>query len=237
MIMLTSILTGCSSTIKQQKESELEVVSASLDQSNLILADIKSKQIPPYYDTHIYFSNNAFNQALAGFDGFGFALPNDESINIFIESIRISTYGASPVVTLKTKATKGEFTFNVNLTAILIPTSESKLGELRLKVLNFTPVAEWYFFESGKADFVKALLAVELNKITDRLPVIQLPVSQAIELGGLERKETVILPTGRDSKLHMEITFPPTKRNRRVEIVRYVFLESGVHVFGVLKNV
>ena len=235
LFLIINILTGCASTIKQQKEAELAVLSDSLNQTKTVLSDIKSGAIPPNYHIHVYLSNLAFNKALTGLDGFSFILPEDETIQITIDSIRISTYGALPTVILKAKAKKDDLIVDIDITALLVGADVDKPGAMKLKVLHFTPVAKWYFFEFTKSKFIRTLLAVELNKIADRLPTIQLPVSQAFTLGGPERNETVILPTGRDSTLKMAINFPSTRRDRKLEIVRYVFLESGIHVFGVLK--
>lgn len=197
---------------------------------------MRSGKLPPEYDVHLYFAYDVVNKALGSLDQYSFPLPSDPSITVTINNIRISGQGASPSVSVSSSARKQNFYADVEVGIVLVPAEENSNGaKLRMKVISFVPKVSWWIFELTKSKFVNTFLNEELAKISEMLPLIELPVSQKIKFGSpsVTRRETI--PTGRGSTLELDITIPETTREREIAIVRYAFLETGLHILGSIK--
>jgi hypothetical protein len=231
-----SMMSGCSSTDRQQKEAELAVLDAALSESKALLADLKAGRLPPQFDVHLYLGLDILNRALAGLDGFQFPLPNDPTVTVKVGKVRVANVGVLPSVSVAAAAARGDLNADVEITGVLTPKRNATMpGIFEIRVLSFTPKVSWLWLELTKFGFVRSLLAAELAKVTARLPTIQLPVSQAVTLGAPGRSEIVQANTGRDSWLKLKIDVPDTKRDRKLVISRYVFVGKGIHVFGGLQ--
>ena len=88
---------------------------------------------------------------------------------------------------------------------------------------------------SETSKVVNALLNAELAKISEKLPLFELPVSQKVKFGSASTTRRETIPTGRGSTLDLDITIPETTREREIAIVRYAFLETGLHILGSIK--
>ena len=232
-LVVTAGLIACASTIRQQKEGQLLVLEETLAKSRQTLSELRAGVLPPHFDVHLYLGNDVINKVLLALDDYYFSLPGDPSINIKIAGIRIGNYGSFPTISVSATAQRNELSAELDLAAVLLPSGDP--GVFKLKVLTFVPKLSWYSYELSKSNFVQALLSVELEKITDKLPMIRFPVAQAIQLGGPAFSNLINFPTGSRSSLDMSVTVPSTLKNREIIITHYVFLESGVHMFGVIK--
>jgi hypothetical protein len=144
--------------------------------------------------------------------------------------------GASPRVIFSASATKGEIQAEVAIEAILVPVSSTtSVASFRPRVVSFVPKLQWIWLEVTKPAFIKAILAVELHKLTDRMPTVDLPVSEKLKLGAPKKTQEMIVVTGNGSTLTMLVTIPSTEKDRVLEILKYVFLPSGIHIFGSVK--
>lgn len=118
-----------------------------------------------------------------------------------------------------------------NLAAVLIPTGRP--GEMKFHVLSFVPVVEWWWFELTKAQFVRDLLTVQLDKLADRLPAVELPIHETVALGGPDFHNVVrFQATPRPSFITMDMHFPATAWNPQVQNIRYYNLGQGIYMFG-----
>jgi len=235
-LILPVLLAGCISTIRQAQEAELAILTASRAESEQVLKELRDGTLPPEHDVHVFLRLDVVNRALEAVAHSSFALPNDPSIQVTLTNIHLATFGAHPTVTIKAKAVKGALTVEIDATAVLIPAENGAPGALSMKVLSFVPKTKWSFLEVTKARFVRALLAVELRKITNKLPAIQLPVEEAITLGsGASTQSVGVQTSDRPSFLTRNVSHPSSQATRKLKIVRIVFLNAGVHVFGVLE--
>lgn len=241
LTFLALFIGGCQSTKKLELEGQLNVLrTASLATTNT-LDGIRSGKLPPQSDIYLFFSYSAINQALARIDNYSFPAPGKPDIQINIKSVRVSAIGSSPVLNAEASATNGTLSADITLGMILIPESTSSgKPALRMKVLSFSPKVRWWIFEFTKAKFVQSLLAVEANKLTDKMPVIELPVSQELKLGAPEsknRKSIILIGEEPEERatLTLDITTPSTLRQRELTVVNYLFMDKGLHVYGDLK--
>ena len=243
ILFLAMVLTGCESTLRQQKEGQLTVLNEIISKTQITLKEIKSGELPPHYDVHIFLSHDVLNKGLSALDNYEFALPNDPTITIVIRNIRIANYGAVPTVFIDAVAKKNSLSAEVDLTAVFLPVTDANArpGDFKVGVLKFVPKIKWVFFEFTKIEFVRALLATELAKITEKLPVVRLPLAQGLKMGGAASSKTETIRTSEPaektegSTLDIRIDIPSSQRNRKVVITNYVFLKTGIHAFGVLQ--
>src|SRR5688572_4783185 len=85
------LLGGCvSSTIREEKEAELKVLRQALGASQDVLQELKTGQIPPEFDVHLFLSHTVVNKALASLEDYRFPLPDDPSITIQIRGLRLA---------------------------------------------------------------------------------------------------------------------------------------------------
>lgn len=155
-LVLALGISGCQSTILQQKRAELVVLQDANAASQQTLAGFRNGTLPGYSELHLYFSYGAVNRALAALDDYTFSLPSDPSILVTVGQIRLGAAGSLPVVSVRAKAARGSLTADVDMRVIAVPASVP--GALKLKVLSFVPIIEWGAFEVTKAAFVRALL-------------------------------------------------------------------------------
>jgi hypothetical protein len=240
LIFFVICLGGCESTLRQQRIDRITALDAALDKSHAVLEELRSGQLPPKYDLHLFLAHKVVNTALSKLEGYEFPSENDPSITISIKSIRIENYGAFPLVSISGTAKRKSLSVEVDLSAILLPSEnhDATIGEFKPSVIAITPKLRWWIFETTKLEFVNAILATKLDSLTKRLPLIRLPIAQAIRLGGdaENRPETIITrPDPEGSTLEIMMSIPSTKRNRQLAVTRYVFLQDGVHAFGDLK--
>lgn len=230
------LLSACTSTDRQRKEGELALLKQATEQSTLVLNEMRAGKFPPEYDVHLYFAYDVVNKALEALDHYSFSLPNDPSVTVTIKNVRVSGRGALPNISLSSSAHKQNLHADLEVGIVLVPAEGNSNGaKLRMKVVSFVPKVSWWIFELTKSKFVNALLNVELAKISEKLPLIELPVSQKVKFGSASATRRESIPTGRGSTLDLDITIPETTREREIAIVRYAFLETGLHILGSIK--
>lgn len=229
------ILPGCSTTIRKEQEAQVAILKASQEASERALGEFQGGQLPPKHDLHLWIRMGVVNQALGALDKTTFKLQNDPTIEVTLGSVRLGTLGVIPTVQIEASAVRGELAAEIAVTALLRPI-DGNAGHFRIEVLSFVPKLTWHFFEFTKSDFVKALLSAELRQVTAQLPVIQLPIEQAVAMGGSNRQEAIRVQTSdRPSYLDMNVSYPSNDRITTLKVQRYLFLSSGVHIFGELQ--
>jgi hypothetical protein len=120
LYILLAFSLGACSTIRQQKEAELEVVTRARVHSETFLAGLRSGTVPPReYDLHVYFSYDILNEALSSLDGFQFQLPNDPSVTIDVHQIRIASTGALPTTLITAAAQRGALRADLDVGLVL----------------------------------------------------------------------------------------------------------------------
>lgn len=230
-------LTGCSSTTKKQKEAELAALTSAVEVSRDMLGKLQGGKTPPQHDIHLYIAYEVVNKALTALDGYRFPLPNDNSIEVEIRGVRLGNAGSAPAVAVDARVIKGDLQAEVQLTASLVPVDPAREpGKFSIQVLSFTPRLRWSWFDVAKVQFAQALLATELDAIAQNLPLIELPITQAIQLGGPAVTRDVRVKTSdHPSYLTLRVSIPSTERILQLKVVDHVFLQSGVHMFGVVE--
>lgn len=242
LLLLAFTLVGCPSTLRQEKEQRLKVLNETISQSQTVLSEIRAGNIPPKYDFHLFIAHKVLNSALSQLDGYSFSPKEDPSIRFVITSVRIANLGAYPLVTLQGTAERSHLSAQIELVAVLLPpNSPSNVGSLQANIVAFTPKVKWWFFELTKSQFVKALLSLKLTDLTEKLPLIDLPISEAMSFGSdaLSKQEQIVTstpPLSQDgSSLLTDVSFPSTKRDRKLMTTRYLFLQEGIHLWGEIR--
>lgn len=243
VLPLSIASTSCNSTEREQKQAQLNVLNETLSASRSTLEELKAGKLPPAYDLHLFLSHKSINKVLAAVENYKFTLPNDPSIMVTLKSLSISNSGALPTVTMEASAVRGELSADMYAVAVLVPakTADPDAVSFRLKLVAFVPKLKWYVLELTKIKFVEVLLSAEISRITNRLPVIDMPVSKLVSWGAPASSNSVTIRTsdpapGTDgSTLEMKVNYPSTETTRTLAITNYIFLSSGIHIFGVLK--
>jgi len=231
------LCSGCHTTVVQQRQAELAVLDTAAAASSSTLDAFRSNSLPPDYDLHLYIAYAPLNKALGALGAYQFPVPGVDGATAHIRALRLTSFGTLPSASVSASVEKGDLKADVGIQVVLVPElAPDRQPALRFKVLAFTPVVSWNGLEFTKSEFVHALLAVEVNKLTARLPLIVLPVSQQLSLGGpaLQKDETI--STGRDSTLVLRVTVPSTAQQQQIRILNHVFMPDGLHLFaGVAK--
>ena len=216
------LLSACTSTDRQRKEGELALLRHATEQSTLVLNEMRSGKLPPDYDLHLYFAYDVVNKALRHLDQYGFSLPSDPSVTVTIKDIRVLGQGALPNVSVSSSAHKDNFNADLEAGIVLLPVEGNSNGAtLQMKVVSFVPKVSWWIFEITKSQFVNTLLNEELAKLSQNLPLIELPVSQKFKIGSPSATHSATIPTGRGSTLDVNITIPETIREREITMLSW----------------
>ena len=233
---LAPILGGCGSTTLQARRAELTVLTEANAATDKVLTRIQDQSLPPDYDIHLFVSFNTLNTALAAVDGYKTAVPGIADASLEIVQIRAAGLGALPSTTVVAEVRKDDFEVAVDVGVLLTPiTLSSGATALQFRVVHFIPRVQWWIFEFTKIQVVRSLLAVELDKLTRQLPVVELPFDTSVQLGGPEIRTRLPLDTGNNSTLEVEVTAPSTILSRQLKVLDYAFVGGGMHLFGRLQ--
>jgi hypothetical protein len=236
LLMLFGVMcvTGCATTERQLLLSQIDLTDKGIVQSRQMMAQLQAQSGGPGpYDAKIYISTPVLNDALNALSGLTFAIPGIEA-TANVNQVRLTRYGAMPAVFLDAQAKKSHLTVKIVATAVLIPVDTP--GDLKLSILSFVPDVQWYWIDITKWIFVRELLAVQVNKITDQMPIIHLPAQGSVTLGGPAMDQDVtfqVSPT--PSYLTMRIHIPATQWSPTYNSIRYYFLGDGIYAFGDLQ--
>lgn len=224
-------LTSCiQSTYDELLRSRIALHERAIEQSRNTLGQLQSGGAGQH-QFRIFIANDVVNRALAVLDGRTIRVPDQPDIVATLRSARLSQYGSLPAVTLIASARRGSLTADVTLTAILLGTEVP--GEMRLGVVSFVPDIRWGWLELTKARFVRDLLAVNLDRLSERLPAIRLPIERQIALGGPAYSHDFRFKTSNHpSHLTMRVAVPSTQWRARLTNFRYFFVRDGIYLFG-----
>ncbi|GKS59781.1 hypothetical protein YTPLAS18_33080 [Nitrospira sp.] len=235
---------GCESTEDELKTAHLQILDKSLIASRSILDQLKTKSLPPAtHDVHFFFDYNVINQIFDAITPYTFPLPSNAKVTVSILSITIHNIGALPTVHLKATARREALTVPVEATGLvtLVKNRQTGLLTIGLQVQSFIPKLTWYWFELSKGDLVKTILESEVEQISEKLPVLQLPLAHEVQWGASASTQHMTIRTSdpvsqtEGSTLEMKIRYPSTETRKLVTVTDSVFLLSGIHLFTVLK--
>ena len=107
------------------------------------------------------------------------------------------------------------------------------VGKMKFHVLSFVPDVRWWWIEPTKAQFVRDLLMVQLDKLADQLPTVELPTQGSVALGGPAFDNVVTFQaTPRPSYITIDMHFPATEWSPQIQNARYYYLGQGIYMFG-----
>lgn len=236
LAFLASLLAGCGSTTLQARKAELAVLAEASAATEKVLARIEDQSLPPDYDVHLFVSFATLNSVLTAIDGYKTIVPGLADASLEIAQVRVGSIGALPSATVAAKVRKNDLEVEVDIGIVLNPiTLESGIAALQFRVVHFIPRVQWWIFEVSKIQFVRSLLSVEVDKLTRKLPVVELPFDTSIEFGGPEVRTRLPVETGNESTLEVEVVAPSTTRSKILKVLDYVFIGGGMHVFGRLE--
>jgi hypothetical protein len=225
-------LAGCDSTERQVLQSQIDLHKDAIVESHKTLDTLtQNGGGPGPYQVKAYVSVDLVNRALAKLQGLQIPIPGVANTTATLNSLQLSRYGSFPVVNMSASAEKGSLKVQANLAAAVIPTGRP--GEMKFHVLSFVPDVEWFWFELTKARFVRDLLTVQLDKLADQLPAVELPTQGTVALGGPDFHNVVrFKATDRPSYITIDMHFPATAWNPTVQNARYYYLGQGIYMFG-----
>ena len=236
MVIVSFAIAGCVTTTERQLlQSQIELNDRAIEQSHQLLSQLQSQSGGPGpYDAKAYVSTAILNDALSALNGLTFAIPGVANATGRVNQVRLIRYGTLPAIVLDAQAIKSDLTIQVTATAALSPVGGP--GNLKLSILSFVPDVRWSWIDFTKSKFIRELLAVEVSKITDRMPVIHLPANGNVTLGGppIDQDVTFQLSSS-PSFLTMRIRVPATQWSPMYDNTRYYFLGDGLFVFGDLQ--
>ena len=234
LLSCLSLLSACANTERELLTSQIALRDAAIEDSGRLLRVLQQTGgSAGSYDYRLYLALEPLNSALAVLNGTKIEIP-ELGATITWKSATIERYGVLPAATLSGSAARDRLDIEVVATAVLVPTGTP--GELRPRILSFTPRVFWSSIEFTKAKFVRDLLTVELNKVTDKLPTISLPLDQSIVLGGPSYSWDIRFQvTDRPAFIVGRVTIPSTEWITKLQNVRYYFVRDGVYVFGELQ--
>lgn len=223
-------LQGCFSTREALLRDQIRTYDRAIDASGATLQTLQSGGVGNY-QVRVFVKQDTLNQALSLLDGLVMPLPGISGATLRLRKTRLSRFGSFPAVEFDGEAVKGKITVKVELTATLIPTN--KPGEMKLAVLAFSPDVSIFKFNVTKISFVRQLLAVELDKLTERMPALALPISSEFAIGAPESVADVRFQTSdKPSYLTVRVKVPSTQWKASLRNVRYYFVREGFYVFG-----
>lgn len=103
----------------------------------------------------------------------------------------------------------------------------------RIVATRVVPELSWGPFDFTKAKFVKALLSLEAQHFTAKLPAVTLPVSSEFAFGDPAKSvDSGQLPTGNGSWIRGNVSYPSTETKGKFVVRNILFLRNGVHLFA-----
>ena len=234
LVACLGVLAACANTERELLTSQIALRQSAVEESSRLLQVLQqSGGSAGGYDYRLYLALAPLNRALAVLDNTTVEVP-DLGATVTWKGATIERFGVLPAMTLSGSAVRDRLSVEVVASAVLVPTAI--LGELKPRILSFTPRVSWSRIEFTKAKFVRDLLAVELSKFADKLPAIVLPLNQALVLGGPSYTSDIRFQvTNRPAVMTARIVIPSTAWTAKLQNVRYFFLRDGVYVFGDLQ--
>jgi hypothetical protein len=104
---------------------------------------------------------------------------------------------------------------------------------MRVRLQSFVPDVRWSFIEFTKAKFVRDLMALEIIKLSEKMPPIELPIKEAILIGAPESVENVRFETSKTpSFLTVRKVVPATEWRAKPTDIQFHFTSDGFFLFG-----
>lgn len=232
LVVLASQLAACATTERQLLQSEIDLDTSAIVASQQTLTSLEANAGGPgSYQAKAYISSSVVNRALMSLNGFTMPVPGISNATAQFNSIQLLRYASFPAVLIDAAASRGSLKFAIKATAVLVPTGTP--GDLKVSVLSFVPVVSWNWIEFTKSKFVRDLLSVEVNKLTDQMPLLHLPTEGAWMVGGPAFNTSVTFQaTPRPAYITMQVNVPATQSQVQLGNVRYYFLGQGIYMFG-----
>lgn len=199
---------------------------------------------PSKYDVYLAIDSDVFQRAFAEVAGSRLEImAKGRPIAIEIDKFATEFHPGSPEVQLAAKAidkrTGIEAAVDIDTRLVLVG-DPAKPDELTAKIYatRIVPSARWGPLDFTRARFVRSLLSLEASKLTDRLPVMRLPLAREFSFGsGARQFSTGQIPTGNGSWIRGDVSLPPTLTKGRFVVNQILFLQNGVHIFASVEGI
>lgn len=242
MLML---LPGCSTTgdLLRLQRDKLQLI-----EKNVTAARDRSLQgayDPSRYDAYLALNATLFQQILVSFDGTKADLDiSGRPVSITVNSVRTDFRPGSPQITLDAIASdaRSGIQAQVEIDSRLVITRTSDDPEqlqVAIVATRIVPRVSWGPFEITKLRFARALLTLEAERFTSKLPTFTLPLGTGFAFGEQARTiQSDTIPTGEHGGwIRGNLSYPATLTTGRFAIKEILFLENGVHVFANVEGV
>lgn len=232
-LSMACALAGCISTRDVVLKNQIRTYDRAIEASNATLATFQEGGVGPY-QVKLFLRTSSVNQALSVLDGFKLPAPGISNATITLNQARLSRFGSFPALDFSAEAQRSSIKVKVALSATLIPTSVP--GEMKLSVTSFAPDVSVLKFRATKVRFIRDLLSIELDKLTEKMPAMKLPLSQEFSIGApANSREFRFQTSEKPSYLTVRVDVPSTQWNASVQNVRYYFIKDGVFIFGAVQ--
>ncbi|MCC4252126.1 MAG: hypothetical protein VX205_06805 [Pseudomonadota bacterium] len=194
---------------------------------------------PRRYDVYLALDADIFERALGSFKGTTINFDaSGRPIALTVQELQMKFRQGSPEVNLSVVAKD----VRTGLTARLAMDSRLLIeGDLarpntmtaRIVATRLVPEVSWGPFDVAKTSFVKALLSLEAQRLTEKLPAMTIPVSSDFVFGEPARSvDSGQLATGNGSWIRGTVSYPSTRTQGAIVVRNILFLPNGIHLFA-----
>ena len=199
--------------------------------------------IPERYDVYFAMDADVFERAFSEIEGLTFDVEaKGRPIAFSVDRFTTEFRPGSPVVSLAATAVdqRSGIEAAVDIDTRLVLTGDPAYPDemtARIYATRVVPDLRWGPLNFTRSRFVRALLALEVSKLTDQFPAVQLPLSSAFAFGEPARSlDSGPIDTGNNSYIRGRITLPSTEVKGQFVVDNVLFLENGVHIFASVKG-
>ena len=238
----TSMLSASCSTrtqvLRLERDNLLTIKQAETDIREQAVAATFD---PAKFDLYLFLNATVFNQLLQGVDDYRFAVDGGRPIDIHVASIRLDFRPGYPSVLITADATDRKTGIAAHLTlasAVIFqphPTDPTKM-QMRFVVSKVVPDLKWGPFQISRWLFARRLLQLQALQFSQRLPIVDLPLTRDFQIGGPAGQKVVTVPAGNGS-MDVRVSWPATLSSGAVAIKHVLVLRNGLHIFANVEGI
>jgi len=204
----------------------------------------RESYVPERYDVYFAMDADVFQRAFSEIEGLTFDVEaKARPIAISVDKFATEFRPGSPVISLAATAVdkRSGIEAGVDIDTRLVLTGDpANPAEMtaRIYATRLVPDLKWGPLNFTRNRFARALLALEVSKLTDQFPAVRLPLTSEFTFGEPARSmDSGNIDTGNGSHIRGQITLPSTEVNGRFVVNNVLFLENGVHIFASVEGV
>lgn len=239
LVLASLLISGCSTQreLLELRRDRLLAIEANAVQVRDAIPQGSFE--PERYDAYFALEADVFQRVFSEIEGTSVELDaRGRTVTININEFATNFRAGSPEITLSANAVDQSSGVEAGVeidTRLLISEDPENAGDFLVSVeaTRIVPDLRWGPFNFTRARFVRALLALEISKLTDQLPEVRLPLRKDFAFGSpASTFNSGRLNTGNGSWISGNISLPDTRYSGTFAVENILFLENGVHIFA-----